>query len=350
MQTSKIGFLVSHLIILTAMIHFQMANGIPFAILSSGAFLWHILRTRQWRHVLAWIVFPVGLSNYILFEVRHGFLLSRGVIDYISRGEVAVQAWGQILWDRIVIMIARSEIVRSDPFGYANAVLFIALAIGICFQLRHGRYRTTYLALIYFYVGFFVLSLINRSGPMLYFYQFPLFPLLMLALSSLVTSVYTHAFYAVVGVVLLMNMRSLLDDTAHASRFSGRDFTSWVSVKTAAEKVFEAGEKEIGYLVYAPDSFAYAPHYAMDYLNRVNGNPAARSIKRTITYVLIEPPPQAEPWISHEWWIQNKAKITSSPVEVFTLPSGYIVHKYNLSGEEVSVLPDQDLDLRLHFR
>ena len=240
------------------------------------------------------------------------------------------------------------EILRVDS-GYRNFILFIITLLFLAIQLKDKKHRIVYLSFLYFYGGFLLLSLINK-GPILYFYFYPLFPLVFLIFSSFITSRYKKVFAALFILVYIMNVQSIIAGIKESDGIIGRDTESWKFLNTMASQVYNGPEKEFGYFVYAPDAFAYAPKYAMYYVGKEASKKAYSFEKKTITYVTVEPPPKNNPYMQSAWWVKNKVRISQEPSSTKSYPNGYKIEKYVLSKDDIAVPIADGTDLGLHFR
>jgi len=205
------------------------------------------------------------------------------------------------------------------------------------------------LSVLYFYVGFFVLSFIDK-GPILYWYLYPMYPLFFLVASSFVTSRYAMVFVSIFAVVMILNIRTALGDIVAAQGYIGSNVTSWKFLDSVARRVFQGDETSFGYFVYAPDAFAYAEKYAMYYESRNATKQAQYFTKLPTTYVVAEPPPPDNPNMKADFWIQHQVNIVATPSATINFPNGYQIIRYHLTNEQIKVPFDPSIDPGITFR
>ncbi|MGE5041796.1 MAG: hypothetical protein ACM3IJ_02745 [Candidatus Levyibacteriota bacterium] len=349
LQTKKLKFLIFHIILGGCIIQFQMAIGIPFIILSFAWILVYVIREKKYLDILSFGLVPVLLSNFLLFDLRHQFLITKLAFHFLGSGGRTHPAYGQLLMDRLNMMFSSVEIIRADPGG-RNLLLFFILLVFLAIQFKVKKYRLIYSAFLYFYVGFFALSMINVGGPLLYFYLFPLFPLVFLIFSSFATSPFKPVFYVIFIVVYFFNLQAAFSDIQSSKGIIGIDQYSWKFLLTASEKIYQGPEQSFGYFVYSPNVVAYEGKYAMWYTGKNTQSNGKYFSKQPVTYLLIAPPPPNNPFMKEDFWIKNQVHIESSPSAEIKFPNGYKILKYSLNTEAVKVPFDPGIDPGLTFR
>lgn len=349
LETHKLKHLFLHIFVAACVIQFQMAVGIPFLILSFLYIAVNAIKFQRKKHLLSFFLILIPLGNFLLFDLRHQFILSHNVVRYLTS---ATQAKVHILItikERIILMMSGIELLRRDPGG-RNFVLTLILLAFLFVQVRDNKYKRIYLSFLYFYGGFFLLSFVNIWG-ILYFYFFPLFPLVFLIFSSFVTSRYKYIFLLIFFAIFAMNLNSAIDDMQIAEKtIIGKSIYSWKFLDNAASQIFHGHEKEFGYFVYAPNVVAFEGKYAMMYEQKRSLKKAYYFGKKPVTYLLIAPPPWNNPYMNDEWWKINQMKILNKPEEVTKFENGYKIEKLSLSEEDTKVTFDPNIDPGLHFR
>lgn len=348
-QTMRLKYLILNIVSACVIVQFQLADGIPLLILSFFAFSYKAFKEKKLNHLLSYILVPVLFGNFILFDSRHEHILVKPLLEFLSP-KLGGSTFNYLLYlpKKIQLMFGGVEILRQDPGG-RNLVLFLIFLVFSFVQIKNNKHKLIYISFLYFYFGFFLLSLINK-GDILYFYFYPIFPLVFLIFSSFVTSRYKSIFLIIFVIVLFFNEKAALSDIRDSSNIIGKDLYSWKFLYNISSKAFKGGEKEFGYFVYSPDVVAYEEKYAMDYLSSVSKKKTFRSQKKDVTYLIIAPPPPNNPYMKGEWWTKNMVKINSKPVSSVSYGNGYIIEKYILTPEEQKIQADPNLDPGLTFR
>jgi 4-amino-4-deoxy-L-arabinose transferase-like glycosyltransferase len=352
LEKYQIKYLIAYVLISGLIIQFELAIGIPFFILSVFYLLIALIRSKHKKHLFALLLVVIPLLNYIVFDLRHQFLLTNSVLRYLSpeSGDSIRYNYLFMLYDRTKLMITNIEILRADPF-YRNAVMGLIFIFFLMVQFKNNKYRKVYSLFLYFYVGFFALTLINK-GPVLYFYMFPLFPFVFLIFSSFITSKYSKMFFVIFMIVYLVNLSTIFKDINSYNKNSiGKTEVSWIFLSNMANSLYQGDEKSFGYFVYTPDVIAYGPKYALFYQEKLHKDKNAFYFeKKPITYVIMAPPASNNPYLSYKWWKEERLNIKKNPVKTITFPNGYRVEKYELDEKEVSASFDRGIDPGLSFR
>ncbi|MBI4062448.1 hypothetical protein HY410_00845, partial [Candidatus Gottesmanbacteria bacterium] len=191
LQTLNVRFLLLHIVAAGAMIQFQIAIGVPFTILSFAYAFFFAIKRRKAKHVLAYAIVPILLGNFIVFDVRHDFIITRNALRHLGTSDSSVLIL-DLVRDRVNAIASGMEFLRFGPANgqtYTIIIFFLFLVL----QIKHNIHRGVYLVFLYFFLGFFILSLANRF-PLLPFYIFPLYPFVFLIFSSFVTSRHNRIF------------------------------------------------------------------------------------------------------------------------------------------------------------
>lgn len=347
-QTFKLRYLIIHTLITGAIIQFQMAVGIPLFILSFLCLIFMMFKKNRKKHVFIFLIIFLTLANFLIFDLRHNFLISNLVLHYILSPGRDNPDYFLLLQERLRLMVSSVEILRLNE-GYRNIILFFTLLFFIFLQIKDGKYKTIYISFLYFYIGFFFLSLFN-TGHLLYFYLFPLFPLVFLIFSSFITSRFKLIFVFIFVFIYISNTQTAISDIKYANTFIGKDIYSWNFLYNVAAKVYQFPEKEFGYFVYSPNVVAYEGKYAMFYARKVYKKNPHYFEKKPATFLVIAPPPPDNPYMEDKWWRINQVKISKKPDEVFKFENGYKIERYKLTNEEIKVPYDKAIDPGLHFR
>lgn len=351
-QTLKLKYLLFHVLMAGALIQFQMAIGIPFLMLSFAYIAVVTFKAKKLKHLASYLLIVVLLSNFILFDLRHDFLLSRQTFHFsttASREQLGIKNYASMLEQRVNFMTTGIEFLRRDP-GNANLVIFIVFLAFLFFQFKDKKYTKMYRAFLYFYFGFLLLSMLNGGG-ILYFYLFPLFPLVFLIFASFITSRYKELFAIIFFAILILNEQNAINDQLLAQKNAfGKTEESWAFMKNVSSKVFQGKEKEFGYFVYSPDVVGYKPKYALNYVQNLYSKNAYYFQKKPVTYLIIAPPPSNNPYQKDDWWKVNLLHVTKKPIKTINFPNGYKIEKYELSEEEVKIPVEPNIDPGTTFR
>lgn len=345
-QTLKIPYLIIHVLITGLIIQFQMAVGAPLLLLSFAYIAFIAIRRRKKKYLLAFLLILIPLSTFILFELKHGFILTNSTFRHL--GGDPNHNYLFFIEDRLKIITSGVEFLRAGP---ANGSLYVSILffVFLFFQIRQNRFKSIYLMFLYFYLGFFLLSLINKYT-MLYFYVFPLFPFVFLIFSSFATSKYKNIFLIIFLIIYAINLTGVVDYLKATPAIFGRSQESWKFLYEVATNVYQNAEDEFGYFVYSPDVLGYPPKYAMQYSGKFYNKSAYSFEKKSATYLVIAPPPFNNPHMKDEWWRINQVNIASVAASVTKFENGYKIEKYLLDEKQIKVTFDPAINPGIHFR
>lgn len=342
-ETSSLKYLIAHLFTAGLLVQFEMAIGLPMLLLSSCAVVTGILKNKKYAHLLSFLILLIPLSTFLLFDIRHDFAQVKSVLRYFS-GETKYEKmdWFTMIVHRLDLMFIGALQLFNGKFGILNVLVSFYLVLFSFTKLKtlKAHYKRIYLSFLYFYVGFFVLSLLH-NGWLLNFYWLPLQSLVYLIVVSLGLHVNKKVFYIVFVLIYVSNIMQVTQVATQSPNFIGKSMSSWKFLESMENKVFEDAPDEFGLYIYTPDVLAYQAKYAVLYGQKTH--PSKRMIfseKRAVTYVLEEPPPKDRPYLVGTWWIKNRMNIEKEPDQIFTFPNGYLIKKYILSNKEVLISSD----------
>lgn len=346
-QTSKPKYLVLNIIVGGFMVQTELM-AIPILALSFGAMIVKQVKEKRFSHLSFFLIFAFLLSNFIIFDLKHEFLLSKKFFDFVSPKGGPIYSYSSFLGNRIDLAFQGTEILRRN-IGPANLFLFLTTLGFLIYQIKNKKHRLAYFSFLYFYFGYFVLSLFNK-GQILYFHQYPVFPLVFLVFSSFITSKYSKVFLVLFFGVFLLNLNSAFLDIKESQAFIGKNMYSWKFLNEATSQMFQGKENEIGYFIYSPDVVAHEPKYAAIYNAERSNKKFYYFQKKPVVYLFIQPPPPNDPYMTENFWIKNQLNITASPSSVITFPNGYKLEKFELTKEQIAIPFDPAIDPGLHFR
>lgn len=347
--TKEAKYLAFHLIILAAFVHLNIGVGILFIMLSGILIAAFIAKNKLWKHFAAFIILPIGVSNFIAFDFRHGFGMAKALFNLGGNSAflVPLNEWiNDRLRNTVSLQLLAKNIEPLSVLIFALVIIFTFIHIK-----KNTKQKPFLLLMLFYYFGYMLLSYFNK-GVILYHYIYLLVPITTIWLIALSKGVSRFIFIPVILLVLFLNFNftsGYIDDMKN--NFVGKKLNSWTTLKNVAQTVIEEQRgKGFGYFVYSPDAYAYQQRYAMLYSFKAAGIDAIEYVKRPTTYVIASPPPENNPYMGHQWWIENMANIKAKPIEVKNLTSGYILQKFELNPDEQKIPHNPNIELGLNFR
>jgi len=352
-KQKKAVFLTMALLINGLMFQFQVAFGGPLLLLTSSIALYLIVREKKWLHLTSFFILLIPFSTYIAFDLRHNFSHMNAILNinnkpdavYIPIIERLKQRWGMLNTTGLHFFREPNETFNL-PFAYV-------VAFGIYFALKSKKTsnKIPYIVGLIIYIGYFLLSCIH-NGWLMYYYWMPIYPLVFLVFSSLESLLNKIIFYSLLFVCLLSNIFMSFYHMGESNSFIGKNDSSWKFQSSLAQTVFnDAKGKEFGFFIYTPDIFAYSTKYPFVYHERKNPQTKMYIYERKpLTYLIIAPPPKEKPWMTGNWWKENKIGIRKKPDKVFPFENGYVIERYQLTEKDMKIPTDQNLNDWIYFR
>lgn len=347
----KIRYLCLHLFIVSMIIQLNVGVGIPILMLTGLLIVFLIYKNKSWKHLFAFFLLPFLLSNFIIFDIRHDYLLTKSAYAFWqfqkTWNPLPVDFW---IKNRLETMIDL-RISQGQNF-YLTALIFGIVVYYTLKEIKKAKkYSTVYLLIIYYYFGYMLLTFTNKGVILSHFVYF-LSPLTCLWFASFVRGKYRFFMLPLFGLVAMINsMQGFVYIKQLNTGFIEIRPESWRSTNRVAEKIIDKqGKNPFGYFVFSPDAFAYGPRYAMIYHFKQAHMQAYEYTKLDTTYVIASPPPDNDPYMTYVWWRKNPVKITSDPVWTQKFPGGYTAEEYHLTADEKRIPHDKTIELGIHFR
>ena len=360
----KLKELIFSILILGVIIQFQMAFGVPVAILAIIYLLHFLYKSKKLWHLTSLIVIIFPLSSHILFEVRNNFLQTKSVISYLGGG----QNHGKLDLNLIQLITQRIREMFLDGLGsitqnnlYITMLLLLVMVITFLKIIKHKpSEKRKYILVAYFYFGFWLMAIFFK-GPLWNYYYLPFIPLLILVFVSLKNLLNSTFFYALFFLIYCINMQVAIKDILHYEPdASKQDVSTWKFNEMVAKNIFTGHENEFGYFIFTPDLYGYSPRFAMNfYQERQKDKKVYPYQKKAVTYLIIAPPPAYGKDPNSIWyqkntnsklWKNNDIRIERNPDSTISFDNGFTIEKYNLSNEEIAKDPNPYLIKDIFFR
>lgn len=364
LRSMQIKYLILSFLSIGFIIQFQMAFGVPVLILMLVYLFYYLFRKKKLSHFIYLLVLPIPLSSHIIFEFRNHFLQIKSVINYLY----GVQTHGKLDLNLLQLVSLRIKELAIDGLGivtqgniYLTLPLLLLFIYAVYLSLKKKNEYTRILFLFsYFYLGFWLFTIFFK-GPVWNYYYIPFIPLVVLIFVSLKNRINSLVFYALFVLIYLVNLEAVINDIkTYNSNTYEQDVSTWKFNQLVAQKVFEGSENEFGYFIFTPDLYGYSPRYALDFYQKRNKEKRVYPYqKRTVTYLVIAPPPaygkdQNSIWYKKNTnstsWKNNDIRISKKPESAVLFNNGFIIEKYNLTTEEIKVEPNAYLIKDIFFR
>lgn len=343
------------LFILGLIIQFQMAFGVPILIITIPILVFRILRNRKYLHIFALAILLIPLSTFILFDLKHQFLQTKSIVNYLTGKENIGKTDKntiQIFQERVKSMQTDGVSFLTKNNQYLFAVILIVLGYSIFITLKRKEYydkRTFFFLFFYYFIGYWLTTVLYK-GFIWSYYFWPLLSLVILAFSAGAYFIDKKIFIIIFVIFAYFNINFLYNNYYKSDSYFGNDGGSWQFHNNVAKQIYLDAPNDFGYYVFTDDQFGYSSRYAMSFNQYQNKSKKSYPYeKRSTTYLIIFP--SGNPTINDGWWKENKVKINKKPVKIFTFKgSNMRIEKYILSSEEIADISDDTLIHTLIFR
>lgn len=364
LQTKKVKILIIALFILGLIIQFQMAFGVPILILTFLLLAYFFIKNKKFFHVFSFLILIIPLSTFILFDLRNKFLQVKSVIAYLGGS----QSHGKLGFNFFQLIGVRVKEMFMDGLGVITqnnqylTMFFLTSLIILFFKIlkRKNSKKEVYLLILYFYLGFWLMTVLFK-GQIWNYYYIPFIPLLIFLFVNLKNVINKWVFYILFALIYLINLQPAIIDTLnYVSNPALQDVSTWRFNELIAREVFNSSNKNFGYFIFTPDLYGYSPRYALNYLQKQNKEKISYPYqKMRETYLVIAPAPVYGRDPNSIWyqkntnsslWKSNDIKITGKPSLTTPFINGFVIEKYNLSDREITIEANPYLIKDIFFR
>ncbi len=174
-------------------VHFQIAVAGPIFLASLPIILFKIFKHKKFLHLRSILVFLLIVSNYLLFDLRHSFQLSKAVLKYVSGSTESVPLDLNTMLNNRYSLITNDGIYIFGKNKFLNSFvfyLFLFTALGLIYKryLRKTKIdseESLFIVSFYIFLSFYCLSLIHK-GWLLDHYYLPIIsiPILLVAIGT----------------------------------------------------------------------------------------------------------------------------------------------------------------------
>lgn len=354
-KTNNIKDILFSLFSLGLVIQFQMAFGVPILVLLIPLLLFLIIRNKKFLHVFSLLILLIPLSTFVLFDLKHQFLQTKSVINYLTGKENTgkLDRSFKDLWNSRI-----NSIIHDGP-GFVTKnnlalsfVAFAMLTLSLYKLFKHkneNNIKTYFFLFLYFYIGYWLMT-IPYKGTIWGYYYWPFLGLIALMFAATGRFINKWLFYILLIIFAAFNFNSEINLNFKPETYFGGDNSSWRFHEKAAKLIYEDAPSEFGYYIFTADQFGYSSRYGMNFVQTQFKNKKASPYeKKQTTYLLIFP--SDNPTIDDKWWKAEKVKLKRLADKVFTFQgSNMRIEKYILSPEEINEKSDENLIHTLIFR
>jgi len=305
--------------------------------------------------VLCLIAYILSVSSFILFDLRHKFLMTSAVIsaftahgpkgkDYLKLSD-RIPAHINSLWGVYKSLLFNENILLSLFFV---AILLFGI---ILFIKTKQKYKKEFFFLLLFPVLAYVLF-IGYAYPIFGPYVFGLLIPVALAFYLAIIEVWKKFFGKVLVVLFFaltfLSVASYIQnqyltkyqfDSSAGTYKNQLAAVEWIYLD--AEGVRNAGSGKFGYFVYSTSTYTHGPDYLISWYHKSHPTILFESKKDVITYLILAPHMTGDNG-AYDFWKKNVLHIGNEDKVLLTktFAGGIIVEKLEIGNKEPPVDPN----------
>lgn len=286
-----------------------MAIGIPLFILTVFFHAYYIWKFKTVKHLGLFALILIPLSTFIVFDMRHDHLLIHSAIRHIQAGNASV-SFLSLMLDRLNNLITGIEFVRSGG-AFWNTVVFCIFVVMILMQCKSPKYGSIYKAFLFYFFGFYVLSLINKYPLLLY--TFPIFELAFVVFASLITSSYKYVFIVIYSLMFIAGIALASSNMSRSKQqicTPGRVHGKHTKTLPSHLQTFLNNTSDILYIhrIHSP-----IRQNMRCFLKQINLKKRRYRLKNAGHVFGHCSPPKNNPLMGDAWWKENKLHLSKKP-------------------------------------
>lgn len=336
----KFIYLLLAVFILGLIIQFQMAFGIPILILTFLFLIVFLVKKQRLIHLASLFTIFFTQSTTILFELRHNFLQTRSLFEYLNKHEGSVT---------IARPLTEGLIFFTKNNFYLNwiFVLMVLLVLVYVWRKKSLKNASIYLFFAYFYFGYWFLMRFY-TGTIWVYYHWAFIPVLIILFCSVSQimnkKLFLVLFFIFTGILFNQQINRFIE----RNNYMGVTQASWRFIKSSAESVYKDAKGDFGYYVVSDDELGYQAKYAFHYLQQFYKKKAFGYEKKDITYAYIVP--SSDKGYSADNYVRERIKIKNPPIKIIKFQNGVRINKYKVTGGDLTTPSDPNLINSMIFR
>lgn len=297
--------------------------------------------------ILSIFSFLLSVSTFILFDLRHSFLMTKAVLGAFGGGQ---KQKGYLEINQRVTSDLESLLntFKSVLFNQSQILVFlfttiITIACFLIYKNKDYKYRKEFLLLLLFPMLIFTLFI---------FYPYNIWPEYVLGLIIPISilfyiSIYTvwnkkfgkiivSIFFGVTFMYVLKNINSQYFHNYKQNASSG----SYLNQNNVANWIYkDAGKGKFGYLVYTPEVYTHGMDYLVSLRSENYPKTMLQNTKEKITYLVLYPH-LAQDEKAHEFWKKNVVRTKGKVLSKKVFRGGITVEKLSIDPKEPPADPN----------
>lgn len=359
--SNKVWWLLGAVLTAGLLIQFQMAFGVPVLILVGGYAIYHVIRQRNFAHLLAGLLLLIPVSTFIAFDVRHDFIQFKSVLAIItgeSDSNFSLNGYWPDRWTSFIDAFRFWSIPLKELQHFAQVSTIILLAFLMCRNFKTGNKSNKFITLATLIIfGFWIVTSPFKGNVWPQYYR-TLLPVVILCVTYAVIKYAPKKFHALIFVIIIGSNTfiALKSGVDYFNATPTTDEIHWKFYRQMAHDILtNSNDEQFGYYVFSPDQFGYQAKYAMRYFAQTNNANTKPYTKQPLTYLIEAPYWDDNKFLSKEYWKDSQVRIEREPDDIWVYRDArgqetYTVMRFDLTDEETTVSAEPTLIDGIHFR
>lgn len=290
----------------------------------------------------------ISVSSFVLFEIRHKFMMSNAVLGAFGKGK---REKGYLeLADRIPSHISslldtyKELLFISDRFLTALFAVIAAYSFILILKNKKDKYKKEFFFLFFFPALIFLFFI---------FYSYKIWPEYAFGLIVPIA----FAFYISFSTIWKTKIGKILSLLFFAytffnvsifihNQYFNKDFVqnktagSYKNQVALVKWIYEdAGNNKFGYLVYTPESYTHGMDYLFSWNSKFYSGSTPVNTKERTTYLIMYPP-LTDDKEAHSFWKKNVVRTEGKVLLKKQFLGGITVEKLHIDKNEPEVDPN----------
>lgn len=333
------------------LIQFQPAFGLLLLLISIIISLRPLIQSKKSKYIFLWFISLIPLSTYVFFELRHGFIETHALINFLFHSEQHSLSIRELLVNRLQGFLDTLNILSNNNFLFN---LFFVVLNGIIVYKWYKSKKSssrTFVLLVYLYIVGYWLTTFLFKGTVWTYYYWGFNPLLCITIASLYYFLEKRLFIILtICMLLYLAVSGFIDIRNWQTQFSGKDTSSWLLNLQIANYIYHDAQEDFGYYIFSNDRFGYAKRYAMFYTGRAGNYPEKGTLctKKHLTYLIFNKTFKNS-YTDPVYWKKVRVNINTQPVSVKMI-QGLKIEKYFFTVQQIQMPSQPSLICGLEWR
>ena len=303
---------------------------------------------KEWRIIILSIIsFVLSLTTFILFDLRHKFLMTNAIISAFSNGQ---KGKGYLdLGERFASHLNSLIGVYKELLFNQDILLFLLFAVILVFSLlvvirnKETEYKKEFLILLFFPIlpfAFFMLYPYPVWPEYVFGLLVPVALAFYLAIKTVWKNIFGKALVILFFVLTFLSALTYIQNQYFAKYTAVNSAGSYKNQKVVVEWIYkDAGNGKFGYFVYTPEIYTQGMDYLFNWYEKKDPQAVFENQKDKITYLILYPH-LANDEGAYTFWKKNVIRTNGKILLTKNFYGDIIVEKLSIEKPEAPVDPN----------